>query len=90
MKLFRQQQTVKTARRATLLAAFTLLCACGGGGGGGQTETPVTPEPPGAVSAPLVSTRGTLALEQYDRESGRSAQISRSTLYTLIPEGAAP
>lgn len=89
MKPLRQQPTVRHAKCGVVLAAIALITACGGGGGG-QTETPVTPEPPGAVSAPLVSTRGTLALEQYDRESGRSAQISRSTLYTLIPEGAAP
>ena len=73
---------------ASCLLALALT-ACGGGGGGNSAE-PTTPLPPGLSAAPAVSTSGSRTLEQYDRGTQPSAQVSRSSRYTLIPEGATP
>lgn len=77
----------RTAAVAGLLALA--LSGCGGGGGGNATE-PTPPLTPGLSTAPAVSTSGSRTLEQYDRGTQPSAQVSRSSRYTLIPEGATP
>lgn len=79
----------RTAAVAGLLALA--LSGCGGGGnGGGNTPEPPSTLTPGLSAAPAVSTSGSRTLEQYDRDAKPSAQVSRSSRYTLIPEGATP
>lgn len=78
---------------ALLLAALLVACNDGGNGGGigiDPTPTPVPAFPVGLSPAAATSNSGALALEQYDRDAKATAVFSRSSRFTLIPEGANP
>jgi hypothetical protein len=74
------------------LMLVPIMAACNGGEGFGiaPTPTPQPPPPPGLTPSVTVSRSGDLSLEQYDRSAKASAVFSRSSRFTLIPEGATP
>lgn len=82
----------RAASAGLLVLSLLALSGCGGGGSGNGGNTPEPPQTlsPGLGAAPAVSTSGRLSLEQYDRDAKPTAAVSRSTRYTLIPEGATP